>query len=165
MRLEETTYDNSETGCCEHLDPDEWNGRELEWQDKPFLKDHFRSIAYMPVNIGSVMKRDHEAVTEAEAFAEEPFWLTGEVSPWGSNVYLAVDRDVPDQEIVHLSGNYLTRLFDGPYRDTGKWVEEMKAYVEREGHEVDDIYFYYAQCPDCSEKLGVNQVVLFAKVG
>src|SRR6187200_1162896 len=38
MRLEQTKYDNSETGCCAKLDTKLWDGRELDWNDKLFLK-------------------------------------------------------------------------------------------------------------------------------
>ena len=83
MKLEQTNYDNSETGCCARLDTKLWDERELEWEDKPFLKDHIRSFLHIPLNFGSVISRDHAVVQQAEAYPEEPFWLTDEVSPWG----------------------------------------------------------------------------------
>ena len=76
MKLEQTNYDNSETGCCARLDTKLWDERELEWEDKPFLKDHIRSFLHIPLNFGSVISRDHAFVQQAEAYSEEPFWLT-----------------------------------------------------------------------------------------
>ena len=83
MKLDETDYDNAETGCCARLDAQLWDGRKLEWNDKPFVKDHVRSFLHIPLNFGSVMSRDHAAIEEAEAYSKEPIWLTDEVSPSG----------------------------------------------------------------------------------
>lgn len=164
MKLAETKYDNSETGCCARLDPQEWDEKEVVWEDKPFLRDHIREFLHIPLNFGSVITRDHAAIENAEAYPEEPLWLTDEVSPWGSEIYMAVDRDVPGAEIEKLSGTFLTKAFEGPYRHAGKWTREMEAYVREQGREADRIYYYYANCPKCAKQFGENRVVLFAQV-
>lgn len=164
MRLEQTSYDNAETGCCAKLDAAHWDERELEWKDKLFLKDHIRAFLHIPLNFGSVISRDLEAVQQAEAYPEEPFWLTDEVSPWGADIYLAVDKEIPGARIEKLSGKFLTKLFTGPYRDADKWVREMELYVSRRGQQLRKLYFYYATCPACAKHYGSNQVVLFARV-
>ena len=164
MRLEQTNYDNRETGCCAKLDEASWNDRELVFDRKPFVKDHIRAFLHVPLNFGSVMAREHSAVQKAEAYPEQPFWLADEVSPWGSDVYLATDRDVPGAEMVHLSGTFLTKVFDGPYRDIGKWLRAMDAYVTSKGRSASRHYFFYATCPKCAKHFGRNQVVLFAQV-
>jgi len=164
MKLSETNYDNSLTDCCAPVDMDYWEGREWAWTEKPFLKDHIWSFLHIPLNFGAVMGRDQAVIERAEAYPETPFWLTDEVSPWGADIYVAVDRDVPDAQIERLSGTFVTRVFDGPYRDIGRWVKEMEAFVDARGQTAEKIYFFYATCPKCSKKLGKNQVVLFAKV-
>lgn len=73
MKLAEANYDNAETGCCAKLDAELWEGRRLEWNEKPFLKDHIRSFTF------------------------------------------------------------LTKTFEGPYRNVGKWMEEMDRYVTDQG--------------------------------
>jgi len=164
MRLEQTNYDNSETGCCAKLDIELWDGRELDWKDKLFLKDHIRSFLHIPLNFGSVVSRDHAAVQDAAAYPEEPFWFTDEVSPWGSDIYLAVEKEIEGVQIEKVSGKFLTKVFDGPYRDVGKWVREMEAYVADQGRTMKKLFFYYATCPKCSKHYGKNHVVLFAQV-
>jgi len=164
MRLEQTNYDNSETGCCAKLDIKLWDGRELDWKDKLFLKDHIRSFLHIPLNFGSVVSRDHAAVQNAAAYPEEPFWFTDEVSPWGSDIYLAVEKEIEGVQIEKVSGKFLTKVFDGPYRDVGKWVREMEAYVADQGRTMKKLFFYYATCPKCSKHYGKNLVVLLAQV-
>lgn len=164
MKLSETAYDNAQTGCCAPVDPAHWEGRELVWRDKPFLKDHIRAFLHVPLNFGTVMARDQAAIEVAAAYPQEPFWLTDEVSPWGSDIYVAVDGDVPNAHIERLSGTFVTRAFDGPYRDVGRWIAEMEAFVTSRGQRIQKLYFFYATCPKCAKALGKNQVVLFAQV-
>ena len=165
MRLAETRYDNRETGCCARLDVTRWDGARHDWQSKPFVKDHIHAFLHVPLNFGSVMAREHELVESAAAYPDEPPWLVDEVSPWGSDVYLATDRDVSGAAMEHLTGTFLSKVFEGPYRDVGKWIAAMEAYVAGEGRTIEKLYFYYATCPKCARHYGKNQVVVFAKVG
>jgi hypothetical protein len=164
MKLAEARYDNAVTGCCAPLATERWDGLRFTWERKPFVRSHITALMHMPLNFGSVMRRLHAEVEAAGAYPEEPLWLTDELSPWGSDVYLAVDRDVVDAQMAHLSGTFLTKVFEGPYRYVRKWIEEMKEYVTAQGEELEKIYFYYPTCPACSKRLGKNQVVLFARV-
>ena len=164
MRLVEANYDTQETGCCAKLDVELWDGRELVWEDKPFLRDHIRELLHIPLNFGSVISRDHAAIESAEAYPEEPIWLTDEVSPWGADIFVAVDRDVPNVQMERLSGRFLTKVFEGPYRSVTTWVREMEDYVQGQGERLEKLFFYYATCPKCAKHFGANRVVLFAKL-
>lgn len=164
MKLSETNYDNAETDCCAKLDTERWDEHEFTWENKRFLKDHVRSVFHIPVNFSAVMTRDHTAIEAAEGYPSEPLWLTDEVSPWRSDVYMAVDRVIPDADMDELSGTYLTKVFEGPYRNVGKCTKSMEEYVAGKGRDVKKTYYYYATCPKCAKHYGKNHVVLFAKV-
>ena len=164
MKLSETRYDNAETGCCAKLDPSVWDEKTFEWKDKPFLKDHMRSFLHMPLNFGSVISRDNARIEQAAAYPEQPMWLTEDVSPWGADIFLAVDRAVPNATMTTLSGRFMTKVFEGPYRNIGKWIRSMEEYVAASGWTIDKLYFFYATCPKCAKHFGQNQVVLFARV-
>lgn len=164
MKLAETKYDNKETGCCARLDEARWEGQSFEWKDKPFIKDHIWELLHVPLNFGSVMARDHAAIEQAQAWAPEPLWLVDEVSPWGSNIFIATDRTVPGKPTETLSGSFMTKVFEGPYKDIGTWIAQTEAFVFAQGKDVDKLYFFYATCPKCAKHYGKNQVVVFAKV-
>jgi len=163
MKLADTKYDNRETGCCAALDPAVWDGKTLTWTGKPFVKSHMRALFHVPLDFGAVVGKVHAAVEKSEAYPEEPFWLSDEVSLWRSDFYLAVDRDVTGMENAALSGTFLTKAFEGPYRDVGKWIAAMREHVAAQGYQILKLYFFYATCPKCAKRLG-NHVVLFAKV-
>ncbi len=164
MKLAQTAYDNSETGCCARLDAAKWDDQVFEWKDKPFLKDHIRALLHIPLNFGSVISKDNAAIEQAEAYPEQPIWLTDEVSPWGSDLYIEVDRDVPGKTIERLSGRFRTRVFEGPYRDAGKWHAAMDTYLASKGERSTRMFSFYATCPKCAKQFGKNQVVLFAQL-
>jgi len=43
--------------CCPRFNPEPWDGKELCWKDKKFVKDRVRSFLHIPLNFGAVLKR------------------------------------------------------------------------------------------------------------
>ena len=165
MRLSDTQYDNAATGCCAQLNDAIWDEREVTWHNKMFLKDRIRTVLHVPINYGKVMTRANVSIETAEAYPERPLWLNDESSLWHSDLYLAVDHEVPEAETVTLSGTFITKVFEGPYKNAWRWTRAMREYVQsRWGRKVKRILFYYATCPKCAKHYGENKVVLFAEV-
>jgi hypothetical protein len=120
---------------------------------------------HVPLNIGSMIKRTWGKIEKAGAAPSDEFlMLSTDPSPWRGEHFFAVAKDVPGAEMVKLSGHYLTKVFEGPYRDAGKWVREMVRYVESQGKQVRKLYFSYTTCPKCAKYFGKNYVVAFAEV-
>ena len=160
----EKSYDNSETGCCPRFDPQPWDEKEITFQDKLFVKDHVRSFFHIPLNFGKVMVRNMEKIQVADAVVPEPLVLSDEKSLWGADIYIAVTKDVPGAEMARISGTFLTKVFEGPYKDIKKWIEQMKAWLESKAAKMKKIYFFYTTCPKCAEYYGKNYVVILAQV-
>jgi hypothetical protein len=156
-------YD-SETGCCPRFNPEPWDGKEIKFQDRLFVKDHVRSFLHIPLNFGKVMVRNMERIQQAGALAKEPLLLSDEKSLWGADVYIAVSKNVPGAEMARISGTFLTKVFEGPYKNAGAWAKEMRAYVESKARELKKLYFFYTTCPKCAEYYGKNYTVLLAQV-
>jgi len=90
--------------------------------------------------------------------------LTDEKSLWGADLYIDVAKEVPGAQMAMLSGTYLTKVFEGPYKNAGKWAKEMEVYVKSKGRELKKLYFSYTTCPNCARAYGKNYVVLFAQI-
>jgi hypothetical protein len=157
-------YEDSETGCCPRFNPEPWDEKEVTFQDKLFLKDHVKSFLHIPLNFGKVMVKNMEKIQQADALSPEPLMLSDEKSLWGSDIYIAVSKEVPDAEIVRISGTFLTRVFEGPYKNAGKWAKEMAEYVKAKAKDMEKMYFFYTTCPKCARFYGKNYVVILAKV-
>ena len=150
--------------CCPRFDPGPWEEKELIWKDKRFVKDRVRSILHIPINFGSVMKRNMEKIEAAGAKSDEMIVLSDENSLWGADVYIGVSREVPDSENVTISGTFLSKVFEGPYQNMRKWIEEAKGFVADRGKAIKKLYCYYTTCPKCAKKYGENYVVILAQV-
>jgi len=155
------------TGCCELFNPEPWDGKEMVWNNKIFVKDHVTSFLHMPLNIGKKIVKNMELIEKANAKAEHQLMLTDEKSMWGSDIYIDVNPPaggVSGAQMATLSGTFLTKVFEGPYQNAGKWAKEMEEYVKGKGKEIKKMYFSYTTCPRCAKIYGKNYVVLFAKV-
>lgn len=150
--------------CCPKFDPTPWDEKELVWEDKRFVKDRVRSFFHIPLNFGAVMKRNVSQLNEADAFPDVPLVLSDENSLWGADVYIEVIKDVPGANMAIISGSFLSKVFEGPYRNMRKWIAEMDAFVKSRGTSVKKMYFFYTTCPKCVKKYGKNYVVLVAAV-
>ena len=58
---------------------------------------------------------------------------------------------------------FLSKVFEGPYKDAKNWHKEMQALAKEKGVAA-DIYFYYTTCPKCAKKWGKNYVVGMLKI-
>jgi len=160
----EKLYEQAETGCCPRFDPGPWDDKEVVLENKLFVKDRVRSFLHIPLNFGRVMVRNMERIQAAGELVPQPLMLSDENSLWGADVYIAVSKDVPGAEMARISGTFLSRVFEGPYKDIRKWVAQMKDYVTSKKKAMEKLYFFYTTCPKCAQTYGKNYVVLLAKV-
>ncbi len=150
--------------CCPKFDPEPWNEKELNWAGKLFVKDHVRSFLHIPLNFGGVMKRNVGAIETAGACPETMVVLSDEKSLWGADVYIEVTEDIPGVTMASISGTFLSKVFEGPYRNMRTWIAEMNAFVRDKGKEPQKLYFFYTTCPKCAKKYGKNYVAILAQV-
>ena len=150
--------------CCPRFDPKLWDDRVVHWDKKLFLQDRVRSFLHIPLNFGAVMKRSMGAIEAAGAIPDEMIVLSEENSLWCADVYIAIAKEVPGARMAALSGTFLAKVFEGPYRNVRNWIAEMKSYVQAKGKDLQKLYFFYTTCPKCSKKYGKNYVVILAQV-
>lgn len=156
--------ETSTTGCCPRFDPSEWDEMIFEMDRKPFAKVTTRSLLHIPLDFGSAMKRAQESIALAHAETDEFVALSHEASPWHADHYIAVSQPVPGFENVQISGTFLARVFEGPYRDAKQWYTSLYNYAAVRGIRPSHIYFYYTTCPSCAKAYGANYVVGLAQV-
>jgi len=154
----------SETGCCPKFDPKPWNHKKIAWKNKLFVKDTVYSLFHLPLNFGSVMKKNTKEIHKAGAEEEFPVVVSDELSPFYSHVYISVKKPVKSLHDVKLSGIFLTKVFKGPYKNMKTWIKEMNAYVKSKNKVPKQIFFYYTTCPKCAKHYGKNYVVLLAEI-
>jgi hydrolase family protein len=153
------------TGCCPPFDPASWQDKEVTWLDKPFVRDHVACLFHVPLNMGRKVLKDMARIQAVGAgTAQQPLMLSDARSPWGAEIFIEVQDAVPGATMDHLSGTFLTKVFEGPFRQAKEWARQMQDHVAAKGRTLEKLYFGYTTCPRCAKAYGKNYVVLFAKV-
>jgi hypothetical protein len=153
------------TGCCPRFNPEGWDGQYLHFEDKQFLRAETRSAMHIPLNMGKVFARVNESVEKANGFTKGEFAvLSHDISPWKAEHLFAVNKDIPGEEMQTLSGDFVTRVFEGPYSQVKQWMNEMTSALRSEGKEPKEMYFFYTTCPKCAKAYGKNYIVGIAAV-
>ncbi len=152
------------TGCCPRFQPADWDGEELRFEHKPFVRASTRSLFHIPLNMGAVFKRTWRAIEQAHAEQGGTLVLSHDDSPWHADHLFAVDHAVPGADMVHLSGTFLTRVFDGPFSESRNWCRAMEQLVQEKGKRLEKLFFFYTTCPRCAKAYGHNYVVGLAQV-
>jgi hypothetical protein len=148
--------------CCPEFNPELWDDKIIEWENKKFIRDKVCTLMYMPLNFGQVMRRlDSKG---RKAGAEIPDWLclSEHTSSWNMNLYLAVDREIPGTENITLSGKFFSKVYEGPFKDTGKWTGDFNKLCIEKGLTLKKTYMWYTTCPKCAKKYGKNYVAIIA---
>ena len=150
--------------CCPEFDPVAWDNLDLHFRDKQFVRTTTHSAFYVPLDMAAKFARTFEAIKKAQADEKEFVVMSDDSSMWHGEHYFNVSREVPGADNVVLSGDYLTHVFEGPYRDAPKWVGEMRRLVEACGKRMGRLFFYYTTCPKCAKRTGKNYVVGIAEL-
>jgi hypothetical protein len=150
--------------CCPKFNPEPWDGKIFEWNKKKFVKDKVFSIFFIPINFGRVIKRLDKKVREAGAEFQDNLCLSDHTSKWNMDIYAAVNKKVPDANNITLSGKYLSKVYEGDFKETGKWCKDFEKYAKSRNLEIKKLYMWYTTCPKCAKKYGKNYVVIIAQV-
>lgn len=152
--------------CCPVFNTQAWDNKTHIWENKLFLKDEVKQFLHMPLNMGKVVNKMWKQIESAQA-ASTPndfLMLCYDPSPWKSEIYMTVTKDIPHANMTTLSGTFFSKVFDGPYNAVPQWIKEMDSVLENEGKKAIKYYFHYAYCPKCAKKYGHNYCVAFAQI-
>lgn len=155
--------------CCPEFHSEKWDKKTLSWNNKRFIKDSLPTFFHIPFppTIWKKMTRMWKAVEESGAVApnkEDTLVLFRDPSAFRSEIYISVEKDVPTENNVTISGNFASRTFDGGYNAIPKFIKVMDEYLAETGKKAKDYYIHYAYCPKCTQKFGHNYLILFAEV-
>ncbi|MFA5849160.1 MAG: hydrolase [Bacteroidales bacterium] len=159
-----TTKSEKEPICCPKFDPEPWDDKTFEWDNKKFIKDHVFTLFYMPMNFGSAMKRMDKKVTAVGAVVPDWLCLADHTSQWNMDLWLAVDQEIPGAENKVLSGKFYSKVYEGDFRDTGKWCKDYAEILKSKSLVSKKMYMWYTTCPKCAKKYGKNYVAIISQV-
>ncbi|WP_320053285.1 hydrolase [uncultured Acetobacteroides sp.] len=159
-----TTTSQSDSTCCPVFDPIPWDDRIVKWENKKFIKDKVCTLFYMPINFGKVMKRIFDLFSKASADVPDYLCLSDHTSRWNMDIYLATDREISGAQNTTISGKFYCKVYEGSFKDTGKWCDDSKTIAQQKGYTIKKWYMWYTTCPKCAKKYGKNYVVIIGQV-
>lgn len=150
--------------CCPKFNPKPWDEKVFSWKNKKFIKDKVFTLFYMPVNFGSVISRLMKKADEAKAKSKDYMCLSEHTSMWNMNICVAVDKKVKGVKNVTMSGKYLSKVYEGEFKDTGIWMKDFESFAKNKKTKIKKIYMWYTTCPKCAKKWGKNYVVIIGEI-
>jgi hypothetical protein len=160
---------NENRECCPEFNPKKWDEVSLYWDNKQFIKESVPTLFHIPFPpmIGKKITKMMKIAEESNAVLgnlEDVLLLFSDPSPFKSELYLSVEKTVPSANNVRISGNFVGKVFDGPYNAIPKFIKKMDGYLVEIDKKSKIYYVHYAYCPKCAKKFGHNYMILFAKV-
>ncbi len=60
----------------------------------------------------------------------------------------------PEAENVTLTGKFISKVYEGPYKETGTWCQDFEFYAKGKNLNIKKQYIWYTTCPKCAKKYG-----------
>jgi hypothetical protein len=166
MSLPNIYTSQNETGCCAVPNVQDWQDKTHKFEGRHFIRLHTKSFMYMPINMSRIMKKLDQTAASANAKLpmEQTMILSRDLSPWKAEQLYSVSMPVEGTDNVTLSGDFYSQVYEGPYKEAGKWHKQLVQAVTEKGKQPNDIYFCYTTCPKCAKHYGKNYVIGLAKI-
>jgi hypothetical protein len=147
--------------CCPKFDQAKWDTKTFNWDKKPFIKETIPTFFHIPFPpmIGKKMRKMFGLATKAGAIIPDTtnaLVLFRDPSAFRSEIYFSVTSDVEGANNTAISGNFVARVFDGPYNAIPRFIIEMNNYLSEQGKKAKDYYVHYAYCPKCVKNMGTT---------
>ncbi len=158
-----------ENSCCPHFSTEKWSEKEFNWDKKKFIKARVPTFFHIPLvpmlgNRITKLMQLAESSKKLDENREDILLLFTDPNAFMSNLYLSVTGDIPEAKNTTLSGTFVTKVFDGPYKKIPKFMKQMDHFLKGLNEEAKRYFVHYAYCPKCAKKAGHNYMILFAEL-
>ena len=115
---------------------------------------------HIPLNVGGVFTPVRPHMEDAGSFdPDNSIVLTQDISPCADEHLFSISKPVENEEMIAFSEDFVTKVFEGPYREARDWHQEMQDLVRERGGKHGKVNFFYTTCPRCAKAYGKNYVV------
>ena len=157
------------TECCPKFSAEKWDNRTIEWDKKHFIMASVPAFFHLPFTplIGKRMTQMMELADQEEANIpdlNDALVLFHDPTPFRSEIYYSVTKNVPGAINTDLTGTFMTRVYEGPYNSISKHMKTMDQELQEQDLKAKNYFVHYAYCPGCAKKFGNNYMVLFAQL-
>jgi len=148
--------------CCQSFDPKEWDKKNFKWKKKRFVKSKAFCFLGNPIGYKKAVVEILKKVRAVSANVPNLMCLSEDIKKWNMDILMAVDRDIPDSLMVELSGEFVSRVYEGELKKKKIWDSDFQEYVSSKKVKIDKIFRWFVTCGKCSRRFKKNYVVYIA---
>ncbi len=152
-----------ENECCKQFNLELWHDKVIKWENKRFIKTTVKTFLYMPIGFGKAMTKLFGLV-DKYSIKSDHICLSNHLSGWKMEILLDVDKSIPEIDNVVLNGTFYSLVYEGEFRETGKWLADFKTQLQTKNYDAKKIFMWYTTCPKCAKKYGKNYVAIIAQI-
>ncbi|MEW6748527.1 MAG: hydrolase [Candidatus Micrarchaeota archaeon] len=151
--------------CCELIDGKAWDRKTIEWKDKPFVKDRYLALFYMPIGADKKIAKWMDGLKSRNLMPDGGMMLWRNEGLFGGEMLIPIKKDASDLPVEKISGRFFTMFFEGKdYPDAGRWHKAFDEEAKKKGLVVEEKMTWYVLCPACIKKFGKLQGVIFGRL-
>ncbi len=150
--------------CCLVFDPKPWHDVEFKWENKRFIKGEVKTFFYIPFGFGKTISKLMVEAEKFDAKTETMISLSNHLSKWRMELLLEVSKEIPIVENIILSGNFYSRVYEGEFKEMGRWMKDFGEMIEQKGYQMKRMFTWYTTCPKCAKEYGKNYTVMIAEI-
>jgi len=152
--------------CCRNIDLSKWNLKQVKWKRKPFYVVKYGTFFHIPLGIGKAMVQGMETAVKKYHTPQPDFWLSKDTGLFSAKMMFSVERaSSSDPDIEELTGTFVARGFQGPYKNMGNFIRVFIEQVQQKfKKKPTELLFWYVNCPKCAKKQGGPKIVIFGKI-
>lgn len=156
--------ESDKTLCCPPFDVEKWDSRIFDWNDKLFIKGKVRCFLHVPLNYGSVLCRIFRKIGKKEGISDQRICLSYYPSKWKMELYIEAEETVKRERNIRYSGKILSKVYEGPFSENKKWIDDFNLFAKSKGFSVKKCFFWHTTCSKCAKAYGKNYVVIMGIV-
>lgn len=80
------------------------------------------------------------------------------------DLYLAVDKDIPNAENTTITGTFYSKAYEGDFKNTGEWCRDFEQSAKEKGYKTGKLLMWYTTCPKCAKVYGKNYTVILSEI-
>lgn len=150
--------------CCPEFNVELWDNKQFTWNNKLFVKTNVCSFFYIPIGFGKKIRKILGLFECNKAQFVEEQCFCKHLSPWKMELLVSTNKTFKGYESVELNGNFYSKVYEGPFKDAGKWTKDFQEILKSKSLIMQDLYYWYTTCPKCAKIYQKNYVVLIAKI-
>jgi hypothetical protein len=156
---------NAKKCRCPRINPEDWEGKILDWENKTFYFIPINNFLYKPIDLEEKIKLlRREVAHKGYEFIDINLTLCEWVSFKGRILSQIKNPEKYDESIMLFDfGKIYTTVFKGKAKLLKQAVSDFSSQMELEHNvPVQKVYVWYAHCKICAKERE-NLAVIFAK--